>query len=141
MQSLIGSLRKTIGRVCGRLLVDTQIASDTLKWRHNALRLYGPQLLSLKNGLAQIGKAINKKIQITIISEEDYIGILTKSLPLLWAQSLVADLRVRSGIDEDDGFYAASIFNEASTAIEKYTKEPSTLFNKWLEYNKGLFAT
>jgi hypothetical protein len=139
MQSLIGSLRKTIGRVCGRLLVDTQITSDTLKWRHDALRLYGPQLLSLKDGLAQIG--INKKIKITIISEEDYIDILTKNLPLLWAQSLVADLTVRSGIDEGDGFYATSIFNEVSTAIEKYTEEPSTLFNQWLEYNKGLFAT
>ena len=130
-----------IGRVCGRLLVDTQMISDTLKLRHNALRLYGPQLLSLKDGLAAIGKAINKKIRITIISEEDYIDILTKNLPLLWAQSLVADLRVRGGIDEDDGFYATSIFNEASTAIEKYTGEPPTLFNQWLEYNKGLFAT
>jgi uncharacterized protein YbjT (DUF2867 family) len=128
-----------IGRVCGTVLVQERPALDGPDGKYNAIRLYGPQLLSQGDGIAAIGRAINKDIKITSIDEEEFLDLLMTQMPRVWAEDLVAIQRVRAGIDDDDGFYAAPTLAEASANIEKYTGRPATKFEEWLDENKELF--
>ncbi|SPO01875.1 related to NmrA-like family protein [Cephalotrichum gorgonifer] len=128
-----------IGRVGGAVLVQGRPAAlGGTDGKYNAIRLYGPQLLSQVEGASVLGRAVGKIFKVTGVGEEEYVSILSKDKPEILARNIVALLRARSGVDGDDGFYAEDIFGEASAHIEKYTGTLSTTFEQWLSENKGL---
>lgn len=125
-----------IGRVTGVLLADGFEVVDGKNW----VRLSGPQLLSQKEGIEIIGKALGREVRVVGISEGEYEEVLMKfaHLPELAAKHLVKILNGR--VKGDDGMYDEDVRKEEAENFVKYgVKKPAT-FEEWAAENKDAFV-
>ncbi|SPO01848.1 related to NmrA-like family protein [Cephalotrichum gorgonifer] len=132
-----------IGRVAGSVLARGPTVIDSLEGedgKYNAIRLYGPQLLSLEEEVSLIAKAAGKETKVTTVGEDEFVGFMTNFVPEPIARDMVAGFKSTAGLgEEEDSFYAESEFKEASANVEKYSGKPPTTFGEWVEENKVLF--
>lgn len=122
-----------IGSVCGAVLSQGR--------KQEPIYLYGPELVSLRDGVGAIGQAIGKEIKLTQVDEEEGVGVLIErcGLPEPVAHQMVQVMKRRAG-NEDDS-YSGVAFEKGKRNIQKYTgREPTTL-QEWANENKAVFGT
>ncbi|KAH8692926.1 hypothetical protein BGW36DRAFT_385527 [Talaromyces proteolyticus] len=121
-----------IGAVCGTIL-----AVDSGK--ETAVALVGPEELSVSDAIEIIGRAIEKEVKVTKVSQEEGIRILvTKSgLPEALANILSNQFAY---LNDNQGYLQTPQFEEARRNIEKYLKRPPMRFSEWVDRNKEKFT-
>ncbi|KAK7739073.1 hypothetical protein SLS62_011328 [Diatrype stigma] len=100
--------------------------------------VYGPQILSQKQGLEIIGEVLGKEVKVWDIDAEEALAQhLAKGIP-----KPIADYMIRSLGDTDpeleDGSWLAH-YKEGMENVKKYTGRPATGFREWVKANLELF--
>lgn len=129
-----------IGAVCGAVLARGPLTLEGPDGEYRAIRLYGPQLLTMGEAAAMIGRAVGKEVKVTPVDENEFQETLGLHMPAPLIGTVLKGMRVRAGLDEDDGFYAGPAFEEAAAGVNRYTGRPATGFGEWVEENKALFG-
>lgn len=100
--------------------------------------LYGPQILSQKQGLEIIGEVLGKEIKVSSISGEEALAqYLSKGAP-----KAMAEYMIRALGDTDPDLEAGSWlahYKEGQENVQKYTGKPATPLREWVEANLDLF--
>ncbi|KAM0521963.1 hypothetical protein ACHAPE_002529 [Trichoderma viride] len=127
-----------ISRVCAGFLVRGPKSPDGSP-SPSFVTLCGPQMLSQKDALAAIGKALGKELALKgVDQEEEGIEVFkANGIPENIARDLVRKLISRS--KGGDPLYADDLYAEAVANVEKYGGQPSTDFAQWASENKGQF--
>jgi uncharacterized protein YbjT (DUF2867 family) len=110
-----------IGGVIGSIL-----AKGPSRDGQRKIFLYGPQILSHKQGLEIIGEVLGKEVKVSGIAAEE---ALVEHL-LRWLGDTNPEL--------EDGSWLAH-YKEGVENVEKYTGKPATGFREWVEANLELF--
>ena len=123
-----------IGRVCGNILVSGPRNGQ------QKVYLYGPQILSLHEGIVKIGKILDRDVKVTALSREEawnnYIG---SGMPEPYAKHLI-DVLGTKGPDKGHGERFPK-YEEGVNNVKLYTGRPSTSFEDWVRENKAEFST
>jgi uncharacterized protein YbjT (DUF2867 family) len=122
-----------IGGVIGTILAEGLPRDGQRK-----IFLYGPQILSQKQGLEIIGEVLGKEIKVTGIDAEEALAqYLAKGAPKPMAEYLIREL---GGTDPEleDGSWLAN-YKEGIENVKKYTGKPATGLRVWVEANSELF--
>lgn len=98
--------------------------------------LYGPQLISIRDAIRTIAKAMGKEVKITTINRQE---ALEQHLSQGMSKPLAEYLNRAFGADEDASI-ARACYNEGVSNVHLYTGSPSTSFEEWVAANKGLFS-
>jgi hypothetical protein len=99
--------------------------------------LYGPQILSQKQGLEIINKVLGKEIKVTVIDAEEALGqYLAKGTPKPIAEYLIRELGDTDPKLEDGSWLAN--YKEGIENVKKYTGKPATRLQVWVETNSEL---
>jgi NAD(P)-dependent dehydrogenase (short-subunit alcohol dehydrogenase family) len=123
-----------IGRVVGNILVSGP--RDGQK----KVYLYGPEVLSLHDTIAKIGKTLGKDLSITALgSEEGYERYLSFGMPDAHAKYMVKILGTK-GPDKGNGERFPN-YKEGVNNVKLYTGKPSTSLEEWVKENKAIFAS
>lgn len=127
-----------ISRVCAGFLVRGAKTPDGLP-SPSFVTLCGPQMLSQRDAVAAIGKAIGKKLVVKgVDQEEEGIEVFKASgIPENIAKDLVKKLISRS--KGNDRLYAEDLYAEAAANVEKYGGQSSTDMAQWASENKEKF--
>jgi uncharacterized protein YbjT (DUF2867 family) len=124
-----------IGRVCGVLAGGSQAARE-----QNAISLYGPELISLRDAVAIMGSVFGKDIKVTELDEQDGLEAMKVSgIPEPVAKHLVKVLRIKMGLEESDELSVNQAHEEARDNILKYSGKIPTRFEQWTAENKHEF--
>ncbi|KAH8651593.1 hypothetical protein BGZ60DRAFT_388235 [Tricladium varicosporioides] len=125
-----------VGRVCGVLLADGFEVVGGKNW----VRLSGLQLLSQKEGVEIIGKALGKEIKVVGVDEEEYEEALIKfaHMQASTAKSLIKILNGR--LKGDDGMYDEEVLKEEAENFIKFGGKKPASFEEWVAENKDSFA-
>jgi hypothetical protein len=100
--------------------------------------LYGPQILSQKQGLEIIGEVLGKKIKVTGIDAEEALAQhLAKVALKPMAEYLIRELG-DTDPELEDGSWLAN-YKEGIENVKKYTGKPATGLRVWVEANSELF--
>ncbi|PNP43121.1 hypothetical protein TGAMA5MH_05054 [Trichoderma gamsii] len=127
-----------ISRVCAGFLVRGPKSPDGSP-SPAFVTLCGPQMLSQKDALAAIGKALGKELTLKgVDQEEEGIEVFkANGIPENIARDLVRKLISRS--KGNDRLYADDLYAEAVANVEKYGGQPATGFAQWASENKEQF--
>ena len=125
-----------IGRVCGVLAAGgSEVARE-----QNAISLYGPELISLRDAVAIMGSVFGKDIKVTELNEQDGLEAMKVSgIPEPVAKHLVKVLRTKMGLEESDELSVDQANEEAGDNILKYSGNMPTRFEQWTAENKHEF--
>ncbi|KAF2128222.1 NAD(P)-binding protein [Dothidotthia symphoricarpi CBS 119687] len=122
-----------IGRVIANILVSGPRNGQ------NKVYLYGPEVLSMHDSIAKIGKALGKDMTITARSpEETYDKLIGSGIPAASAKHMV-DLWSIKGTDKGNGV-RWPCYEEGVNNVELYTGKPATSLGDWVEENKAIFS-
>jgi uncharacterized protein YbjT (DUF2867 family) len=100
--------------------------------------LYGPQILSLKQGLEIIGEVLGKEFKVSgIVAEEALAQYLAKGAPKPMAEYMIRSLG-DTNPELEDGSWLPH-YKEGMENVKKYTGKPATEFRDWVEANSDLF--
>lgn len=100
--------------------------------------LYGPQILSQKQGLEIIGEVLGKQVKVSgIVAEEALAQYLTKGAPKPMAEYMISALG-DTDPDLEHGSWLAH-YVEGLANVQKYTGKPALAFRQWVEANLELF--
>lgn len=100
--------------------------------------LYGPQILSQKQGLEIIGEVLGKEIKVSGIGAEEALAqYLAKGAPKPMAEYMIKALG-DTDPDLEDGSWLAH-YKEGMENVQKYTGKPATGFREWVQANLELF--
>lgn len=100
--------------------------------------LYGPQILSQKQGLEIIGEVLGKEIKVSGIGAEEALAqYLAKGAPKPMAEYMIKALG-DTDPDLEDGSWLAH-YKEGMENVQKYTGKPATGFREWVQANPELF--
>ncbi|UKZ72194.1 uncharacterized protein TrAtP1_013133 [Trichoderma atroviride] len=127
-----------ISRVCAGFLVRGAKSPDGSP-SPSFVTLCGPQMLSQRDALTAIGKAIGKELALKAINEEDE-GVevfKTNGIPETIARDLVKKLLSRT--NGEDRLYADDLYAEAVANVQKYGGQSPTGFAQWASENKEKF--
>lgn len=120
-----------IGKVSGTILVHGSRNGQ------QRVYLYGPQLISNRDAIAAIGKALGKQVKVTPLNEQEAVDQLTgKGTPKPFAEYLV---RLYQSTPEEMQA-RRSCYDEGILNVELYTGKPATRFQEWLEAYKEIFS-
>jgi uncharacterized protein YbjT (DUF2867 family) len=125
-----------IGRVCGILAAGGSQAAR----EQNAISLYGPELISLRDAVAIMGSVFGKDIKVTELDEQDGLEAMKVSgIPEPVAKYLVKVLRRKMGLEESDELSDDQMHEKARDNILKYSGKMPTRFEQWTAENKHEF--
>lgn len=114
-----------IGTVAGALLAGPPQTSEIVY-------LCGPELLSQREALPVIGKALGRELTLNEVNEEQWIEELAPTpRPLL--QTLAVSLR-----SEGVAGYPQDTYKQATENIEKITGRQPTKLEEWVKQNKDV---
>lgn len=100
--------------------------------------VYGPQILSQKQGLEIIGEVLGKEVKVSgIVAEEALAQYLAKGAPKPMAEYMIRSLG-DTDPELEDGSWLAH-YKEGMENVKKYTGKPPTGFREWVEANSELF--
>lgn len=131
---------RDIGSVCGKLLATERPIIDGTGGPKNFIGLVGPEVMSLRDGVSVIGRAIGKDIKVTEVDEEQGLEVLVKEegLPEPVARQLIKGLKAMA--ERGHRFYQDPEYDEKTSNIEKYTGRRATRFQEWVEENRQEFS-
>jgi len=122
-----------IGGVIGTILAEGPPRDGQRK-----IFLYGPQILSQKQGLEIIGEVLGKGIKVTGVDAEEALAqYLAKGAPKPMAEYLIRALG-DTDPELEDGSWLAN-YKEGIENVKKYTGKPATGLRVWVEANSELF--
>jgi uncharacterized protein YbjT (DUF2867 family) len=121
-----------IGRVCGALL-----AAGGGTDGQNAVPLVGPELVSQRDAVGIIGRAVGRDIKVTELDEEEGLDMYVNGygLPEPVGKQLIDMLRKR---EESVEFYKG--LEEAAGNVRKHTGGPPTKLQEWVDEHKQEFG-
>ncbi|KAJ4373043.1 hypothetical protein N0V83_003334 [Neocucurbitaria cava] len=123
-----------IGGVVGTILAEGPPRDGQRK-----VFLYGPQILSQRQGLEIIGKVLGKEVKVSgIVAEEALAQYLAKGAPKPMAEYMIRSLG-DTNPELEDGSWLAH-YKEGVENVKKYTGKPATGFWEWVEANSELFT-
>lgn len=120
-----------MGNVAGQLLVDGQ------KDGQNVLYLYGPELVSQKDALAIIIRAVGKRMEVVDYQEQHRVDE-----PAGPAASSAERVIVRLGYKGGSSDWAKGVYANHQEGVENVVKHkggPATSFEEWVKENKGKY--
>lgn len=119
-------------------VVGTILAEGRTRDGQNKVFVYGPQILSQKQGLEIIGEVLGKEIKVSgIPAEEALAQYLAKGAPKPMAEYMIRSLGDTDPKLEDGSWLAH--YKEGVENVNKYTGKPATGFREWVEANPELF--
>lgn len=122
-----------IGGVAGTILAEGRSQDGQHK-----VFVYGPQILSQKQGLEIIGEVLGKEIKVSGIPNEEALAqYLAKGAPKPMAEYMIRALGDTDPALEDGSWLAH--YKEGMENVKKYTGKPATGFREWVEANLDLF--
>jgi uncharacterized protein YbjT (DUF2867 family) len=125
-----------IGRVCGALAAGGLQAAR----EQNAISLYGPELISLRNAVAIMGRVFGKNIKVTELDEQGGLEAMKASgIPEPVAKHLVKVLRRKMGLEESDELSFDQVYEEARDNVFQYSGNMPMRFEQWTAENKHEF--
>jgi uncharacterized protein YbjT (DUF2867 family) len=124
-----------IGRVCGTLLAEGPQAVAGPET--NIIRVRGPELVTQRDAVGSIGRAIGKSIKVTQLDEQEGLKTLMESngMPEDMAKGLIALYKLRA---EGTSFFEGD--EEPVRNLGKYAGREPTKFSEWAEENKQAFS-
>lgn len=120
-----------IGTVCGTLLAEPRFQKEA----GQSIYLCGPELLTQREGMAVIGKALGKEIKVKEIDEERWFKKLAH-MPKPILDTLARGMRESDAGKDDYG----KIYKDAVENVKKYTEREPTKLEDWVKQNKAAFA-
>jgi len=121
-----------IGRVVGNIVVSGP------KNGQKKVYLYGPEILSLHDSIARIGKALQKDLKITDLGpREMYQKYLSSGMPPSFADYMIKTLSTK-GPDKGNGERFPN-YKEGVSNVSLYAGHPATRLEAWVEQNKAIF--
>lgn len=128
-----------IGRVCAALLAGGLRAGAG---ERNFVRLCGPKLVSQRDAVGIIGRAIGKDIRLTELEDQKALEEVFEKemgMPAPMGKYLFNVLK-RAGVEGSDGNYEGPAYQEAMSNVQKYAGGQPTRFEEWVEENKQEFS-
>ncbi|KAJ4387332.1 hypothetical protein N0V93_007921 [Gnomoniopsis smithogilvyi] len=123
-----------MGRVSGTILAQGLPEDGQRK-----VFLYGPQVVTQKEGLQVVADVLGKKITVSGTSPEQALeGFAAHGVPKPLAEYMVRRLGDDSVTDETEASWRAS-YEEGVENVKKYTGQPATGFREWVAANQELF--
>lgn len=126
-----------ISRVCAGFLVRGAKRPDGSP-SPSSVTLCGPKVMSQRDAVAVIGKAIGKELAVKGVSPEEGVEVF-KANGI--AENIAKDLvrMFSSRAESNDELYEESLYVEAAANIEKYSGQSSTELTQWASENKAQF--
>ena len=128
-----------MGAVCGTFLAKgPQGFGDQVE--SNSVYLYGPDLVSQRDALAVIGRAIGRDVKITELNEQEGAEMYMKEYgtPEPAARRLMEVMR---GESQGNGrFYSGPSYQRGKENVEKYSGRQPLGLQQWVEGNKHRFS-
>jgi nucleoside-diphosphate-sugar epimerase len=122
-----------IGKVVGNVLVSGP--RDGQK----KVYVYGPEVLSIHDSIAKIGKTLGKDLSITALgSKEGYERYLSFGMPDAYAKYMTETLSTK-GPDKGNGERFPN-YKEGVNNVKLYTGKSGTTLEEWVKDNKAIFA-
>lgn len=119
-------------------VVGTILAEGRTRDGQGKVFVYGPQILSQKQGLEIIGEVLGKEIKVSgIPAEEALAQYLAKGAPKPMAEYMIRSLG-DTDPELEDGSWLAH-YKEGVENVKTYTGKPATGFREWVEANPELF--
>lgn len=121
-----------MGRVSGTILVKGQQEGKHFVY------LFGPEMVSQREGAETIGRALNKNIDITPLYGDEAVEHYKNFVPEPLAKYLIKKYGdIAEGFDSmtDRPWY-----EEGKGNIQKYSGKPPMKFEEWVRENKQLFT-
>lgn len=121
-----------IGRVVGNILVSGP------KNGQKKVYLYGPEILSIHDSIATIGKVLGKDLKVTILTpKEGYDKFIKLGMPPLFADYMVKTQSTK-GPDKGNGERFPN-YKEGVDNVLLYTGQPPVSLEQWVKENKTVF--
>ncbi|KAH8884120.1 NAD(P)-binding protein [Thozetella sp. PMI_491] len=125
-----------IGKVAGTVLVRgieaTKGTDDP-----NVVFLLGPKLVSLRDGLAIIGKVLGKHIEVVEVGEDEGSeAMVSNGVPAAAVPTIMKALAERAGGGEPIGIYAGQAYTDSVENVTRYAGRATSL-EEWAEKNKA----
>ena len=120
-----------MGKVSGTILVKGPQDGD------NIVYLYGPRMVSQKDAVLTIGKALDRDVKVTSIDAEEGVDIYKGvGMPDVLAKYLVKKM---NELNEEGPNNVLTLYETGVSNIQKYTGKPAMTFQEWAKENKQLF--
>jgi uncharacterized protein YbjT (DUF2867 family) len=104
----------------------------------NFVYLAGPEMLSIRDAVGVIAKALGKEVKVTKVDEQEELQFMLRvtKIPEPVAKNVLRGLREQ---EESGGFFGKPGYEEACGNVQKYTGKPSLRFHEWVDLNKDKF--
>jgi hypothetical protein len=101
--------------------------------------LYAPEILSIHDSIAKIGKVLGKDLAITTLGpKEGYDKYISLGMPPASAKYMVETLSTK-GPDKGHGERFPN-YEEGVSNVKLYTGKQATSLEDWVKENKALFG-
>jgi uncharacterized protein YbjT (DUF2867 family) len=124
-----------IGRVCGTILAKGP--PD----KQRAISLLGPELMSQRDSVQILAKALGKNPQIKSANEQEAYKMFVEEGGV---QAPVAEYMISIAgrpVSGDLEVFGYPVKEEELSNIQKYSGEKATTFHEWVEQNKQIFVS
>ncbi|KAI2484012.1 NAD-binding protein [Pyrenophora tritici-repentis] len=119
-----------IGLVCGSLLIEARFQKEA----RSSFYLCGPNLLTQREAMETIGKALGKELKIKEVDQERWFQKL-EHMPRPLLESLAKDLKES---DEGKDVYT-KIHEQAVKNFRKFAEREPTKLEDWMKEHKAAF--
>ncbi|KAK7184939.1 hypothetical protein DPSP01_002766 [Paraphaeosphaeria sporulosa] len=119
-------------------VIGTILAEGPPRDGQRKIFLYGPQIMSQKQGLKIIGEVLGKEVEVSgIAAEEARAQYLARGVPKPMVNYMIRSLGDTNPELEDASWLAH--YKEGVENVRKYTGKPATGFREWVEASSELF--
>ncbi|KAL5117795.1 hypothetical protein ACEQ8H_004269 [Pleosporales sp. CAS-2024a] len=127
-----GIVPSDIGKVAGTILVSGPRNGQ------KKVYLYGPEILSIYDGVVRIGKTLGKDLNISLIGPKEASDLYTSfGMSESYIKYLV-EVYATEGRDKGDGEIFPN-YEEGVSNVQLYTGKPATKLEDWVKENAQLF--
>lgn len=123
-----------IGTACGAILVEKDFQKPDEGQTGKAVYLCGPQLISQRDAMGVVSKAIGQEIKVNDVAEDAWYEAMTKVMPKPVLESLAKAMRSNH---ESAGNFAWTSWEDGSANLKKYIGGEPEKFKDWVEKNKA----
>lgn len=120
-----------IGTVCGALLSEPRFQIEGSQF----VPLCGPKLLTQREAMGSIGRALGREIEVQEIDEETWYEKQLKIMPRPVIDSITKGMRA-----SNEGHDSYPDYDEVSANVSKYAEREPTELADWVRENKTVFA-